>query len=103
MMGAFNTRIVRRSNSLSGWAYGPSLRYREVMGFGRSPAAPLMAAAVGGAVAAMGAGMAFPPARMLLDRVLPAPGEGPSQKTQDKGRFRSDFIGLTDSGRRYRP
>ena len=36
-MAPFNTRIVRRSNALQGWAYGSGFRYREVMGFGRGP------------------------------------------------------------------
>ena len=34
LMASYNTRIVRRSNALNGWAYGRSFRYREVMGFG---------------------------------------------------------------------
>ncbi|MDQ0691219.1 trans-acting enoyl reductase family protein [Arthrobacter sp. W4I7] len=32
IMAAVNTRIVRRSNALQGWAYGRSLQYGEVMG-----------------------------------------------------------------------
>ena len=38
-MGSINTRAVRRSNALQGWAYGPRFRYREVMGFGSGPLA----------------------------------------------------------------
>ena len=78
-MAPFNTRIVRRSNALQDWAYGRELRYGEVMGSGRGPL---------GAVARRRGGrrdgrrflgaMAFPPTRALLDRVLPAPGTGPS-------------------------
>ena len=44
VMAPYNTRIVRRSNALLGWAYGREFRYREVMGFGRGPLAPGLAA-----------------------------------------------------------
>ena len=37
-MAGINTRVVRRSNALQGWAYGRQFRYREVTGF--SPARP---------------------------------------------------------------
>src|SRR5208282_6508577 len=43
-MAGINTRVVRRSNALQGWAYGRRFRYREVTGFGASPAAPALAA-----------------------------------------------------------
>lgn len=100
IMGPYNTRIVRRSNALTEWSYGRFFRYREVMAFGASPLGAAVAAGVTGGVAALGAAMAFPPARTLLDRVLPAPGEGPSQQTMDGGRFRSDFHALTSGGGR---
>ena len=39
-MAGFNTRVVRRSNALQGWAYGRRFRYREVTGFGAAPLTP---------------------------------------------------------------
>jgi short subunit dehydrogenase-like uncharacterized protein len=39
LMAGLNTRVVRRSNALQDWAYGRRFRYREVTGFGASPAA----------------------------------------------------------------
>jgi short subunit dehydrogenase-like uncharacterized protein len=102
VMASYNTRIVRRSNALTGWAYGRSFRYREVMAFGSKPVGAAMAAAATGAVIAMEAAMAFQPARPVLDRLLPAPGEGPSQKTMDRGRFRSEVHTVTSQGRRMR-
>jgi short subunit dehydrogenase-like uncharacterized protein len=100
VMASYNTRIVRRSNALTGWAYGRSFRYREVMAFGTSPVGAAMAAGVTGGLAATVAAMSFPPARRILDRVLPEPGEGPSQKTMDGGRFRSEVHTVTSSGAR---
>ncbi len=102
VMGPYNTRIVRRSNALTGWAYGRFFRYREVMAFGGTPVGAAMAAGVTGAVAGMVAAMSFPPARTVLDRLLPAPGEGPSQKTMDGGRFRSEVHTVTSGGVRMR-
>ena len=100
IMGPYNTRIVRRSNALTGWSYGRYFRYREVMAFGAGPIGAALAAGMTGALAAMGAAMGFPPVRPLLDRVLPAPGQGPSQATMDHGRFRSDIHTLTSGGAR---
>ncbi|MCU4185968.1 saccharopine dehydrogenase NADP-binding domain-containing protein [Acidiferrimicrobium sp. IK] len=102
VMASYNTRIVRRSNALAGWAYGRGLKYREVMAFGAAPLGALAAGAVTGGLAGAVAGMRFAPTRALLDRVLPKPGEGPSQKVMDSGRFRSDIVAVTEGGGRYR-
>lgn len=48
------------------------------------------------------AGMAFGPTRSLLDRVLPKPGEGPSEEAQAAGRFRMEVTGEATNGARYR-
>ncbi|MBD7918070.1 saccharopine dehydrogenase NADP-binding domain-containing protein [Cellulomonas sp. Sa3CUA2] len=101
-MGSFNTRVVRRSNALQGWAYGRDLRYEEVAATGRG---------LRGAAAAVGltvglplalAALTVPPARTLLDRVLPAPGTGPDAATRRDGWFRMDVHAVTTTGRRYR-
>jgi short subunit dehydrogenase-like uncharacterized protein len=102
LMAPYNTRVVRRSNALNGWAYGRCFRYREVMGFGPSAMGAAMAAGVTGAVVTMAGAMAFQPARLVLDRVLPGPGEGPSQRTMDGGRFRSEVHTITSGGGRMR-
>jgi short subunit dehydrogenase-like uncharacterized protein len=101
LMAGINTRVVRRSNALQGWAYGRRFRYREVTGFGGGPVAPVKAVAAGTAFLALGAGMAFGPSRALLDRVLPAPGEGPSEKTRRTGCFRMEVHARTSTGVRY--
>jgi short subunit dehydrogenase-like uncharacterized protein len=101
VMAPYNTRIVRRSNALTGWSYGRRFRYSEVMSFGRSPLGPVLAAGTGVGVLALGAGMAVPPTRALLDRVLPKPGEGPSEKTQRTGHFRTETTGVSTTGVSY--
>ncbi len=102
VMASYNTRIVRRSNALQGWAYGRGFRYREVMAFGRGPLGPALAAGTALGVAGMGFGMALPPTRAVLDRVLPKPGEGPSERTRERGHFTVETTGTTTDGRRYR-
>jgi short subunit dehydrogenase-like uncharacterized protein len=101
VMAPFNTRIVRRSNALTGYAYGRRFRYREVMGYGRSPLAPLVAAGVTTGLAAGMAGMSFGPTRALLDRVLPAPGTGPSEQVRERGHFRIEVVARTSTGARF--
>jgi short subunit dehydrogenase-like uncharacterized protein len=79
IMGSINTRAVRRSNALQSWAYGRRFRYREVMGFGSGPTGAVQAGALAGGVGALAVGLSVGPARALLDRALPSPGEGPSE------------------------
>jgi short subunit dehydrogenase-like uncharacterized protein len=101
VMGPFNTRIVRRSNALTGWSYGRSFRYRETMLAGRGPVGALTAGGIGAGQVALMAGMTRTPTRMALDRVLPKPGTGPSAETRRKGHFRSDVYTTTSGGARY--
>src|SRR6478735_1588247 len=100
VMAAFNTRIVARSASLLG--YGDGFRYVEYSDYGAGPAG---AVAAGGMSVALGAGLAgfaFGPTRALLDRVLPKPGEGPSEEAQANGRFRMEVTAQATNGARYR-
>ena len=72
------------------------------MGCGKGPAGAVTAAAVTAGLGGLLAGMTIPPTRMLLDRLLPAPGAGPSEATRRKGWFRMVVDATTESGRRYR-
>jgi short subunit dehydrogenase-like uncharacterized protein len=102
IMGSINTRVVRRSNALQSWAYGPRFRYQEVMGFGSGPLAAAQAGGMAAFVGALAAGLAVRPVRAVLDRVLPAPGEGPSEKQRERGFFRIEIHARTSGGARYR-
>jgi short subunit dehydrogenase-like uncharacterized protein len=101
VMAAFNTRVVRRSNALQEWAYGRVLRYAEVLGSGRGPLGAVAAVGVTGGLFAFLTAMTIPPTRALLDRVLPAPGSGPSAATRERGWFRMAVDAATESGARY--
>lgn len=101
VMASFNTRIVRRSNALQDWAYGREFSYGEAMGAGSGPRGAVTAAIVTAGLVGAVSAMSFGPTRGLLDRVLPAPGTGPSEEVRQKGWFRMDVEATTESGRRY--
>ena len=101
IMAGINTRAVRRSNALQGWAYGRRFRYREVTAFGNGLTAPVQAAAMSTGLRAVYAGMGFGPTRALINRVMPSPGEGPSEKLQREGFFKIEVHGRTSTGKRY--
>lgn len=98
VMAVYNTRIVRRSNALLDHAWGRTLRYREVMGFGPAPRGPIMAGAVTAGLAGLVAGMANGITRPVLDRLLPDPGEGPDAEAREAGRFRTRTHAHTADG-----
>ncbi|WP_226355410.1 trans-acting enoyl reductase family protein [Pseudonocardia sp. ICBG601] len=102
VMASYNTRIVRRSNALLDHAYGRGLRYGELQGCGRGVSGAITAGVVTGGLGALVGAFMVPPIRPLLDRVLPAPGTGPSERTRERGWFRMDVRAETESGRRYR-
>ena len=99
VMAPYNTRIVRRSNALAGWAYGRGLRYEERMAAGRGVAGAVAAVAITGAMGAVVGAAALGPTRTLLERILPKPGTGPSPQARAKGFFRHALTGTTVDGR----
>jgi short subunit dehydrogenase-like uncharacterized protein len=109
-LGAFvmagpNSRIVRRSNALLDYAYGHRLAYAEQISTGRSVASPLAAAAVTGINAAsmtLGGRFFHRLPRRLIDRLVPAPGSGPSERARENGHYTVETYTTTTSGARYR-
>ncbi|MGJ7449376.1 saccharopine dehydrogenase family protein [Aquipuribacter sp. MA13-13] len=99
VMGPVNSRVVRRSNALSDYSYGRGFTYRESVGLpGRVLGAPLAAGLAVG-TGALGLGMALPPTRRLLDKVLPAVGTGPDEKAREAGYFSVRLHSRTSTGR----
>ncbi len=94
VMAAINTRVVRRTNALLGYAWGRDFRYREAMSFAAGTRGWMRAASVTGGVAAAMGVMAVSPLRHLAARVLPASGEGPSKERREKSSFTSRFVGV---------
>jgi short subunit dehydrogenase-like uncharacterized protein len=100
VMAPVNTRVVRRSNALQDWAYGRRFRYREVMDFGAGVIGRAKALGMGGGMVALTAGLALPPSRLVLDRVLPDPGEGPKEDLVRRGFFVIEIHARTPAGER---
>ncbi len=87
MMGAVDTKVVRRSNALLGYAYGRNFRYDEGVLCGTGPTALAKATLTGvGPMVAMGA-MSLGPIRRFAAGQLPKPGEGPDLATRESGYF----------------
>jgi short subunit dehydrogenase-like uncharacterized protein len=101
VMASYNTRVVRRSNALRDWAYGRKFRYREAMSVGASPLSPVIAFATKLGLGAIIVGLSLPPTRFVLDRVLPKPGEGPSERARESGHFTIEVFTRTTTGERY--
>lgn len=104
VMASYNTRIVRRSNALLGWAYGKNFRYSEVMSTGKSALAPVFAAGIAGGIAA--AFVAGPLTskgigKKVVDRIVPKPGTGPSEAARNSGFFSMRTFARTSSGAKY--
>lgn len=101
VMASYNTRVVRRSNALLGWRYGRAFRYHEVTDFGSRAKSPFVATGTTLGLLGLVAGMAFGPTRSALDRLLPAPGEGPDEERRVNGRFVLEVVAGTTSGAKY--
>jgi short subunit dehydrogenase-like uncharacterized protein len=104
VMGAINTRVVRRSAALhEQWQqpYGPAFQYQEYTKFD-PPLARLKAGFVTGLMAAYNGAMDRASTRRLLKSLLPKPGSGPSEKTMNTGWFTTELLGLSAEGRRVR-
>jgi short subunit dehydrogenase-like uncharacterized protein len=102
VMAAVNTRIVHRTNALSGFAYGKDFLYDEAMLMGGGVSGRLRAYALAGGLGAFVAASAAAPTRRLLKLFLPAPGEGPSPAAQENGFFDLRFFGTGGDGRSLR-
>ena len=103
-MGPINSRVVRRSAALPGAdgvadpAYAADFLYQEYLRFGRGAVAAAAAAAASvGSLVGQGA-LALKPARRLLAALAPKPGQGPSERSMDRGGFRCELVAIGERG-----
>lgn len=104
VMAPYNVRIVRRSNALQNWAYGRQFRYSETMSFGKSFAAPIVAAATTGALECaftLGNKQLRRLPRRFVEAVTPKPGSGPSEAARKHGHYVVETYTTTTTGARY--
>lgn len=102
IMASYNTRVVRRSNALTGHSYGPDFRYQEVMRTGDGVQGSATAYAVAAGLGAGLAALSLPFLGPLVDRIVPGPGEGPHDRKRAAGFFRMDVRTTGSNGHRYR-
>lgn len=99
-MASVNTRVVRRSNALLGYAFGRDLDYREVTSLKPGLKGLVFGGVMTAGLGALVASQVFPPTRQLVRRFLPKPGEGPDKATRDGGSFRMRIEAMTVEGKR---
>ncbi len=99
VMAAINTGIVQRSHALLGRPWGEDFMYDEAVLTGDGPLGAVKAGAMTGGLGAFAAASSVGPLRKVLgEKVLPKPGEGPSPEAQHNGFFDLRFFGTTASG-----
>jgi short subunit dehydrogenase-like uncharacterized protein len=96
VMAAINTRVVRRTNAISGHPYGKDFRYRESMVFGKGAKGAALAGAFTAGLATFVTLASTRPGRAMLKPLLPVPGQGPSKAQRDAGFFRVRIVGESD-------
>lgn len=103
VMGAINTKVVRRSNALLAHQYGENFSYSEAVLTGGGLTGRLKAYAMASGLNALMLGAAIKPTRHLLKEfILPKPGDGPSRTKRENGFFNIALRGTTSDGRTLR-
>jgi len=99
IMGAINMRIVRRSNALLNYPWGEDFRYSESMSTGRGSSGWLKAKSMTVGLGAFLLAASFDLSRkLIIESLLPAPGEGPSKENRERGFFKMLLIGELKDG-----
>ncbi len=101
VMSPYNRQVVLRTDALRDGAYGPTFDYREVVDTVRGPVGAAAALVLAGVQGVLVGSLANRLTRPLADRVLPDPGEGPSERQRRRGRFGVEVVTTTTSGARY--
>lgn len=99
VMAGINTKVVRRSNALSGYAYGKDFRYDEATICGKG----LKGRIKGYLMAIPLLIMTAKPKSFLkkiIDKILPKPGEGPKKEKREKGFYNLKFYATLKDGSR---
>jgi len=98
IMASINTKIVRRSNFLSNYAYGKSFRYDESTIFGKGffgRVKGVLSTIPIGLIMSAKHGSLF---KKGLDVLFPIPGEGPTKKKMEKGFYNLRFYITLEDG-----
>lgn len=100
VMAGINTKVVRRSNALSGYVYGKDFRYDEATMSGKG----LKGRIKGYLMALPLLIMTTKPESFLkkiANKILPKPGEGPTKEQREKGFYNLKFYATLKDGSRF--
>tara|TARA_B110000438_G_scaffold118722_1_gene115943 strand:- start:296 stop:1534 length:1239 start_codon:yes stop_codon:yes gene_type:complete len=96
IMSGINTRIVRRSNALTGFLYGDSFKYSEVYSFSKGFFGFMNSVSMLIGIACLKLAISFTPSLWLLRTFfLPSAGSGPSKENRENGYFKVTLVGST--------
>lgn len=98
IMAIVNSRVVFRSNALARYPYGTDFQYSEAMLMGKGLRGRVRAVSMSTFLQAFVLAAAWQPSRWGLGKVLPKPGEGPSEAAQLRGHYDLRFMGATANG-----
>lgn len=101
LMAGINTRIVRRSNALLGFAYGQDFEYKEVMVTDSGVKGYLSAKSIAGGMKTMMVTSLTGVGRKFLGLFLPDQGEGPKVDPNNPGFYHIQFNGQTADGQKF--
>ena len=98
IMASINTKVVRRSNSLSSHSYGKNFRYDEGTIFGKG-----LFGRIKGIISTISIGLIMYAKhgsllKKVLDSFFPIPGEGPTSKKMEKGFYNLRFYITLEDG-----
>ena len=102
VMAPTNSAVVLRSHALLGQPWGRDFTYGETMMTGDGLVGGVAAWGMTAGLATFAAAASFGPTRTLLGKVIPKPGEGPSEAKQQAGYFDLRFVGRTADGQEIR-
>ena len=99
VMAGINTKVVRRSNALSGYAYGKDFRYDEATICGKGLKGWIKGCLMAIPLLIM---TAKPESflKKITNKILPKPGEGPTKEQREKGFFNLKFYATLKDGSR---
>jgi len=98
VMAAINTKVVRRSHALADHSYGTSFMYDEAMMTGSGIGGRMKGLGIAGTLGLLMAGKPGSVLKKVTDRVLPDPGEGPSEKERESGFYSLRFYAKMEDG-----
>jgi len=99
VMAIINMRIVRRSNALMDYAYGKDFSYAESMLTGKGPQGWLKSAGMTTGIGGFILASSFSLSRsLLIDKLIPKPGEGPGKTERENGFFNMLLVGQLNDG-----